>query len=327
MAGTTLQRAYVASKFALELDGGQMMGFLNSAEGGGVKTDVVDYKQGALVDVWRQVGKPKFEDLTIKVGMGMSPSFYTWISDFFTRKVTRKNGAIVAADFNYKERARRTFMDALISEVQLPALDGSSKEAAFMTVKMCAEGMTYESVSEGPRIESPPGLKQPNKLWHAANFRFVIDGFEDSCRRVTKIDAFTIKQQILEYPSGNKRLPLRVPGRLEYPNVTIYVPRVDADPLIEAANARLLDYDAPTEGGMTAALEFTAPDKSTLCTISMSGVDVVSDPDHPAETFARDARAVVYWIRPIPAKDPHIVGVQVGPDGKPRVFFGIVLPP
>jgi hypothetical protein len=64
------QRAYVASKFAFELDGDGVMGFLNSAEGGGLKTDVVDYKQGPLVDVWRQVGRPKFEDITVKVRGG-----------------------------------------------------------------------------------------------------------------------------------------------------------------------------------------------------------------------------------------------------------------
>ena len=33
------------------------------------------------------------EDITVKVGMGMSSGFYTWISEFFSRKITRKNGA------------------------------------------------------------------------------------------------------------------------------------------------------------------------------------------------------------------------------------------
>ncbi len=298
MAGTTLQRAYVASKFALELDGIGMQGFLNSAEGGGVKTDVVDYRQGSLVDVWRQVGRPKFEDIVLKVGMGMSPTFYTWIEDFFTRKVSRRNGAIVAADFNYKERARRTFVDALISEVQIPTLDGSSKDAAFMTVKLVAEGMTYESVENGAKIESPPGMRQPNKLWHSANFRFVIDGMEDACRRVTKVEGFSIKQQILEYPSGNRRTPLRVPGRLEYPQfLTIYMPRVDADPFFEAANARLLDYDAPAEGGITGYIEFMGPDRSTLCTINMTGVDVVSAEPQKLEASAENLHMVKVMVQ------------------------------
>lgn len=290
-------RAYVASKFAFELDGDGVLGFLNSAEGGGLKTDVVDYKQGRLVDVWRQVGRPKFEDISIKVGMGMSSSFYSWISDFFNRKVTRKNGALVIADFNYKQRARRSFIDALISEVQLPALDGASKEAAFMTVKLVPEGMTYETIADGPKVESPESLRQPNKMWHAANFTFSVDGYEAAFARTTKIDQFAIKQQILEYPSGHRRTPIRVPGRLEYPNLTVYIPAVDADAIITQANKRLLDYEAPAQGGMNGAIEFRAPDKTVLCTITLSGVDIVSAEPQKAEASAESISMVKVAIQ------------------------------
>jgi phage tail-like protein len=290
-------RAYVASKFAFELDGDGVLGFLNSAEGGGLKTDVVDYKQGRLVDVWRQVGRPKFEDISIKVGMGMSKSFYTWVSDFFNRKVTRKNGAIVLADFNYKQRARRSFIDALISEVGMPALDGQSKEAAFMTVKLVPEGMTYETIDNGPKVESPENLRQPNKMWHAANFRFSVDGHEQAFARTMKIDPFSIKQQILEYPSGHRRTPIRVPGRLEYPNLVVYIPAVDADTIIEQANKRLLDYEAPTEGGMTGFIELRGPDASTLCTINLAGVDIVSAEPQKSEASAETIAMVKIAIQ------------------------------
>jgi len=296
VAGTVLERAYVASKFALELDGAGMMGFLNSAEGGGVKTQVQDYKQGPSIDVWRQVGRPQFEDITLKVGMGMSPAFYTWVSEFFTRKITRKNGAIVLGDFNYKERARRSFVDALISEVQIPTLDGSSKEAVFMTVKLVPEGMTYETVADGPKIQAPAG-RQPNKLWHAANFRFSVDGYEAAFARCTKIDGFSIKQQILEYPSGHRRTPIRVPGRLEYPNLTVYVPAVDADAIIEQANVRLLDYEAPPSGGMNGVIELRSPEGQVLCTITLTGVDIVSAEPQKAEAQAETISMVKVMIQ------------------------------
>ena len=291
-------RAYVASKFAFELDGDGVLGFLNSAEGGGLKTEVVDYKQGRLVDVWRQVGRPKFEDITIKVGMGMSECFYKWISDFFNRKVSRKNGGIVMADFNYKQRARRSFIDALISEVQMPALDGASKEAAFMTVKLVPEGMTYETITGDAKVESPESLRQPNKMWHAANFRFAVDGFEAAFARTTKIDGWSIKQQILDYPSGNQRLPLKIPGRLEYPqSLSVYIPAVDAEAVIEQAQKRLLDYDAPPQGGMTGVIELRAPDKSTLCSINLAGVDIVSAEPQKSEASAETLAMVKVVIQ------------------------------
>jgi phage tail-like protein len=270
-----LERAYVASKFVFELDGDGVMGFLNSAEGGGLKTDVVDYKQGAFQDVWRQIGRPKFEDITIKVGMAMSQSFYGWVTEFFNRKLTRKNGAIILADFNYKERARRSFMDALISEVQIPTLDASSKEAMFITIKLAPEAMTYETIAAGKKIANAE-RKVGNKSWHSANFAFSIDGYGDEFRRVTKVDGFSIKQQILEYPSGHRRTPIRVPGRLEYPNLTVYIPSVDADKVITQANKRLLTYEAPPPGGMNGIIELKDPHLNNMCTITLTGVDIVS---------------------------------------------------
>jgi hypothetical protein len=57
-------------------------------------------------------------------------------------------------------------------------------------------------------------------------------------------------------------------------------------------------------------------------------VNIIPDPEHPGETLSlASARAVVYWARPAPGDDPHIVGVQVRNDGTASVFFGIVTPP
>jgi phage tail-like protein len=289
-------RGYVASKFGFELDGEGNVGFLKDVEGGGIKTDVVDYKQGRLQDVWRQIGRLKYEDVSFKVGMGMSKAFYAWVTDFFDRKLVRKNGAIVTADFNYQERARRSFTEALISEIGLPTLEGTGKEPAFLTVKMVPEAMTYETIPEGPKLL--PGAKQSSaKQWHTANFAFWIDGYEDAFKRVMKIDALTIKQQILEYPSGHRRAPIRVPGRLEYPNITAYIPAVDAHKLVEQANKRVLTYEAPPQGGMTGALTLMNPKMETLCTISLSGVDIVSAEPQKSESSGETISMVKVMVQ------------------------------
>jgi hypothetical protein len=287
-----VSRAYVAAHFALELDLGDhaVMGFLRSVDGGGISTDVQTYQQGAIADLWRQVGRPKFADISLQVGMGLAKVFYDWIADFFKGKVTRASGAIIGADFNYCERSRRTFDDALISEVQIPTLEGSSKEPALMTVKIVPEAVRFSSQpTGGAKIEAPQNMRQPNKVWHCANFTFTVDGFAPSFNRVTKIEQFSIKQQILEYPSGHRRTALRIPGRMDFPLLSVYVPMVDADKLMAQATSRLIDYKKPPQGGMTGAIELRAPDKSVLCTIKLKGVDIVSaEPqklDATAETF------------------------------------------
>ena len=55
---------------------------------------------------------------------------------------------------------------------------------------------------------------------------------------------------------------------------------------------------------------------------------LVPDPEHPDDGPDLDsARTVIYWARPVEARDPRVVGVQVGADGAARVFFAVVLPP
>src|SRR5215475_13637624 len=126
---------YAAAHFALELDNNTDGGLFRSIEGGGVKSDVMTYQQGGIYDRWRQVGKVKFEDIKLQVGMSMSQLFYTWVADFVAGKATRKDGAIVAADFSYKARARREFKAAMIKELAFPKLEAKDTTSpAYMNV-------------------------------------------------------------------------------------------------------------------------------------------------------------------------------------------------
>jgi phage tail-like protein len=277
----------VSSHFKLEL-GEADVGFLRSAEGGGLKADILTYQQGSVQDHWRQAGRPKFDDITLSVGMNLSKSFYSWISAFFARKGERMHGAIVSANFNYKEVGRRTFTQALISQVDLPALDASKAESAYMTVKITPEMVTFEA-KDGPKLEAPQRPESTGKLWQSSNFLLTVDGYDDACKRVTKVDAFSLKQQILEYPSGDKRFPLRIPGKLEYPNITFYVPAVDAGPFVDASKKRLMDFEAPAPTRLNGAIQYLTNDKKLLCTVTLTGVDIISAEaqklESSAETF------------------------------------------
>jgi hypothetical protein len=76
-------RSYAAAHFALELDGKDEVGLFKSVEGGSIKTDVMTYQNGTSFDRWRQLGKPKFEDLKLQVGLSMCTPFYSWLAQFF----------------------------------------------------------------------------------------------------------------------------------------------------------------------------------------------------------------------------------------------------
>jgi phage tail-like protein len=273
-------RAYVASHFAIEIDK-KIVGFCRSVEGGGLKSEVLSYQTSgaptrAVQDTWRYGGKPKFDDITVQIGMGMSEDVYKWINAFFSRDLQRKDGAVLIADFGYNEKARRTFKQALITEVQMPGVDGSDKNSCYMTVKIAPEILQYEP-GTGGKLKCEPAVNQ--KKWLAANFVFKLDGLLDpDVTRVLKVDGFTIKQQILDYHYGRvgNRFPIKVPGRLEYPNMTFYVPEVDSKPFLNVLNQRW-NANVPKAGaGITGSLTYRSSDKKDLCTVKLEGVDVTA---------------------------------------------------
>lgn len=234
-------RTYSAAHFALELDGKKDVGMFRSIEGGGVKADVMTYQNGANYERWRQLGKQKYEDLKIQVGMSMSAPFYDWIKNFFTGIPDRKNGAIVAADFYYKERARREFSEALIKELTFPKLQADDKNAAYMNIGISVEDIVFNP-GNGAVLPQVKGMAE-QKHWKSNNFIFTLDGFADACKRVTKIEAFTIKQNIMEHNVGGRQSPTKVPAGVEFPNLVFYLPEADAGPLIDHFHQRAMQVE------------------------------------------------------------------------------------
>jgi phage tail-like protein len=272
-------RAYAAAHFALELDGKDAVGLFRSIEGGGVRADVMTYQNGANYDRWRQLGKPKFEDIKLQVGMSMSQPFYTWIADFFIGQPTRKTGAIVAADFYYNERARRNFKEAMIKELTFPKLDGQDKSAAYMTVAIAVEDIQFLK-GTGRKLERPEGFDN-QKLWTACNFRFTLDDYKDACNRVTKVDSFTVKQNIAEYHAGGYKAAIKTPTAVDFPNISFYLPEADAQPFMDHL-AKRVGFGGGGPGQVRPAtkmhgtIECFDNDDNTLCTLEFFGADIVA---------------------------------------------------
>jgi phage tail-like protein len=296
MAANSPPRAYSAAHFGLELDDvKKTVGFFRSIEGGGVTAEVISYQMGDSYDVWRQLGKPKYEDIKIQTGMSMSESFYIWIANFFQGVVQRKNGAIVAADFMYNEQARREFFDAQITELAFPKLDGQDKNAAYMTVTLAPERMVFK-----------PGTKQKmqyevmwnaQQLWSACNFNFTIDGFDQHLVRATKVDGFSIKQKPIEVHIGEHRSPLKVPGRIEWPSVSFYVPEVDSSPIIaEYMNQSAMGaYAGPGHQAVLTCLDHKG---GTLFTINMTNCHIKSATPDKADAGTEEIKMVKFEMMP-----------------------------
>lgn len=290
MVNTTQPRTYAAAHFGLALDGITEVGLFRSIEGGNVKADVMTYQSGAIYDKWRQLGKPKFEDIKLQVGMAMSKPFYLWIKQFFEGSPSRKNGAIIAADFYYKERARREFTNALMNELVFPKLDGADKSAAFMGVGFAVEGMVFKP-GDGRKMVTSVGW-QPQKLWTACNFRFRLDGFEAACKRVTKVDSFTVKMNVLEYHAGGHRAPIKTPSPIDFPNINFYVPESDASLFLAHAQKRIIQDKANQPGLLTGMIQTFDNEMGDLFTLQFSGAEIVSVTPDKSDSTSEEIKMV-----------------------------------
>jgi phage tail-like protein len=265
-------RTYAAAHFALELNGIEKIGVFRSVEGGGIKADVMTYQNGGIYDRWRQLGKPKFEDVKLQVGMSMTKSFYEWVDDFFAGQPSRKDGTIIAADFFFEERARRHFSNAMIKEMTFPKLDANDKNSAYMGVTIAVEDMAFVAPQKGNKLKQTLG-SQVQKSWKACNFRFLLDKF-DCCKRVTKVESFTVKQNILEYHAGGMRSPTLTPSAIDFPQLSFTLPEADADPLIEHFAKRGVKGEVP--GRFGGHLETYDNEGTTKFTLSFNDGDILN---------------------------------------------------
>lgn len=215
---TADKRGYVAGKYGIELDN-IVAGWVASVEGGHATADVVQEKLGSDHVIKKHIAGVKYEDITISCGTGMSKGFYEWIKASFDHKYTRKNGAIITADYNYKEYTRLNFYNALITEIGFPALDAASKDAAKMTIKVSPE-YTRMQAAAGSSIANGFKIDQTiQKKWLPSNFKLEIGGLD--CTRVNKIEAITVKQKVIDNPVGELRDYEREPAHLEIPNLVV----------------------------------------------------------------------------------------------------------
>jgi hypothetical protein len=208
-------RSYVAGNFAFNLEGVKT-GFLRSVDGGAISAEVIPEHVAGTTLVAKHIGQPKYEDFELQLGFSMAPEIYDWISASWNSNFARKNGAIVAADYKLDAKSEREFFNALITETTIPACDAASKDPAFLSIRFSPEFTRFSKASG--KISTEAG-KSTQKTWLPANFRLEIDGID--CSKVSKIESFTVKQTVVDSPTGNSRDYQKEPATLEFPNLTI----------------------------------------------------------------------------------------------------------
>lgn len=289
-AMTQNKQAYTAGKFAMELDG-QVAGWIESVTGGHALADTVvteAEKVGQMQS--KHIAGVKYEDVTINCGAGMSRSFYDWIKASFDKQRFRKNGAVVACDYNYKVHSRMEFFNALITEIGFPACDAGSKDPAKMTIKFAPESTRMTLANAGSAYQGSLKVQAAQKKWLPSNFRLKIDGLD--CAQVRKIEGITAKLPSSAIQVGAARLGSNTTALPSVSNLIVSAPESrEFYQWYEDSVIRGNTSQVQAKRGM---LDYLAPDlRESIFSLSFSNLRILKLVPSPVQASNVSARLVM----------------------------------
>jgi hypothetical protein len=256
------KRSYSAGHFMLSLDGEPAV--LKDFDGGNIKGEVVTVNMGPENLAMKHLATVKYEPFTINVGMSMGKALYEWIKASLDKAHIRKTGFVVAGSYDYKAQGYRHFSEALITEITIPAFDGSSKDGGFFTVKFQPEKIEYQ---KGDDADLKGVVNGKQKRWLCSNFRLRMGNLD--CTKVSKIDAITIKQGVVQDDIGEMRTSEVIPSKLEIPNLKITFSARTAQTWVDWHKSFVIDGKCSQGDELSGAIEFLSPDGQTMGSLDL----------------------------------------------------------
>jgi len=178
-------------------------------------SDVVSVTTGTSYFVKKHIGNIKYEDVSMLVGSDVSRPMLDWMSGTIIMNYQRKNGALTI------DGRQHEFFNALVTEIGFPALESGGSNKGFLSVKFAPEyTRVTKASSKFKNVASPP------TSFSTSSFLVEIDGLATG--KIVRVDAFTIKQTATTDELGDARDYLKEPGKLEFPNLALYVAPGDA---------------------------------------------------------------------------------------------------
>lgn len=249
----TTPNFYNADHFILYLEGGPTI--LKNFEGGNVKGEIETTGTGSGDLPNKNISALKFEPIVLQAGITMGKSLREWIMGTLDQTNVRKSGYVVACDTNCQATAFRHFNDALITEITVPKLDVTSRDSAFFAIKINPEEITFK---DGDKSALGGMINTRNKQWLCSNFRMRLGDLP--CTRVSRIDAFAIKQNVMLETSGDFRVSGREVTKLEIPNLKVTFAEADIKPWAAWFDEFVIKGGNSQENELSGVIEFLDTD-------------------------------------------------------------------
>lgn len=206
----------------LELDG-QDAGALHSVEGGEPYAEVVREPVPTPTSVARKhLGAVSYSDIAIECDLGPGGPLLSWITATLGRSSPLHSGVIVELDHSGKEISRLVFSDAVIREIEFPAVDAEGKEPAYLTVRIASQRTQRHKGSNAKA--SGTGASMSTRAAPISAFRLAVDGL--STTQVSTVGPLVVRQVLQTSVAADGTVRL-APSSVDIPDLVVTLREAD----------------------------------------------------------------------------------------------------
>ena len=260
------ERSYAAGRFALSVDG-QFAGYVRKVSGGTVKGEVVSHHLGTGNFQKKHLATISHEPLTMELDLSMGEPIWDWLKASMEQGHVMRDLALDPESL-YPAPIGRELYDAVVTRIEFPALDGSSKDPCYLTATVESPELRYRFDGGSARGADA----RAGKKWLCSNFRFELGSLPAD--GVSRVEAITFTQALPEDRAGARRLGGEQ-AVAEVSNIKLTVSADDFDAWFDWFHAFVIEGRSTDLDEVTGSIELLDPAMGTLGRLELHHVGIV----------------------------------------------------
>lgn len=264
------KRGPTSNKYALELRG-QHCGWLTDVAGALTVGELGGDGRGG-----------RYEELSLRCWPGMSRGFFEWVAGSFAAGPRGEDGEVILADDGYSEMSRLSFRGGVVTELSLPMYEYVLRDSVKFGIKFSPQ-TSRRSYAGGHLMGEAIDTRRPAAPTDPA---LHIDGLDEECSQIRKIEGFVIRQRIERVP-GEDGLITRRSGAVEVAPLAVVLAESRAHGFVRWLQA----VEAGRSNGRAASLTLgLASVGFTLVLHQVRPARITEEPAGDAESRRRELR-------------------------------------
>jgi phage tail-like protein len=243
---------FVAGLWALTLDGTTVP--LISVDGGGASSDVITHPDPGGVQRKRITGV-HYDPFVLRVGLDMGSELSDWIQATIDRKHARRDLVLHHLDSSGEEQVGLELKDALMTGMEVPALDAADEDPAVLKVSL-APGAVRRRTGSGTKLK-PKGSGDPLK---PSTMRFEVSSI-GPVPGVRSVAPWTFSQKTVTDSTARGRERENLPATTTLGNLLVTIAET-------GAKSGTKSFDAWFE---ESAIKGTEDERTAVLTVSSRG--------------------------------------------------------